>query len=126
VLTIGGLDTATHRMKPQDTLPLPGPNYWVAAPCSSYYAQKTATSEPSAYGKSQPWTNCGYIPRQIRGAYHVSGSGSGMTGKGQTVAVLDAYASPTMLSDANEYAAATGDRPLRYGQYKQYLAPTFS
>ena len=33
------------------------------------------------------------------GAYHVTESG--MTGKGQTVAIVDAYASPTMLSDAN-------------------------
>ncbi len=40
---------------------------------------------------------------------------SGMTGKGQTVAVVDAYASPTMLSDANQYAQATGDKPFRAG-----------
>ena len=34
VLTVTGLDTATHQMKPGDTLPPPGPNYWVAGPCS--------------------------------------------------------------------------------------------
>ena len=37
---------------------------------------------------------CGYTPGQVRGAYGVTASG--MTGKGQTVAVVDAYASPTM------------------------------
>jgi subtilase family serine protease len=119
VLTVSGLDTATHMMKPQDTLPPPPQNYWVAQPCSAYYGQQVATNEPEAYGKYQPWTNCGYTPRQIRGAYGVTRSG--MTGKGQTVAVVDAYASPTMLADANEYATVTGDRPFRPGQYKQYL-----
>jgi len=124
VLTVSGLDTATHDVKPADTLPPPGPNYWVAPPCSTYYGQKIATDKPSAYGKKQPYTNCGYTPRQIRGAYHVSQTG--MTGKGQTVAIVDAYASPTMLSDANEYAKVTGDQPFRPGQYTQYLSSTWT
>jgi subtilase family serine protease len=124
VLTVTGLDTATHQMKPGDTLPPPGPNYWVAGPCSQYYAQKIATSEPSAYGKKQPWNNCGYTPSQVRGAYGVSTSG--MTGKGQTVAIVDAYASPTMQSDANQFAQVVGDRPFRPGQYQQYLPSTFT
>jgi subtilase family serine protease len=124
VLTVTGLDTATHDMIPADTLPPPGPNYWVAPPCSKYYGQKIASSEPSAYGAKQPWTNCGYTPRQIRGAYHVRQSG--MTGKGVTVAIVDAYASPTMPSDANEYAKVTGDQPFAPGQYTQDLAATFS
>jgi subtilase family serine protease len=124
VVAVNGLDTATHSVKPMDTLPPPGPNYWVAPPCSTYYGQKVATNDPKAFGKAQPYTNCGYTPSQIRGAYHVGQSG--MTGKGQTVAVLDAYASPTMLSDANEYARVTGDRPFRPGQYRQDLASTFT
>jgi subtilase family serine protease len=124
VLTVSGLDTATHDVKPVDTLPPPDPNYWIAPPCSTYYAQKIAVSDPSAYGKKQPYTNCGYTPRQIRGAYNVSRSG--MTGRGQTVAIVDAYASPTMLSDANEYARVTGDKPFRPGQYTQDLPSTFT
>jgi subtilase family serine protease len=124
VLTVTGLDTATHNMTPADTLPPPGPNYWVAPPCSSYYGQKTAVDQPSAYGKKQPWVVCGYTPRQIRGAYGVSQSG--MTGKGVTVAIIDAYASPTMPGDANAYANVTGDKPFAAGQYKQYLAANFT
>jgi subtilase family serine protease len=123
VLTVTGLDTATHDMTPADTLPPPGSNYWVAPPCSKYYGQKTAFRYPSAYGAKQPYTNCGYTPRQIRGAYHVGQSG--MTGKGVTVAIVDAYASPTMPSDANQYARVTGDRPFAPGQYTQDLASTF-
>ena len=124
VLTVTGLDTATHNMTPADTLPPPGPNYWVAPPCSKYYGQKTAVHQPSAYGKKQPWVVCGYTPRQIRGAYGVSQSG--MTGKGVTVAIVDAYASPTMPGDANAYANVTGDKPFAAGQYKQYLAANFT
>ena len=124
VLTVTGLDTATHDMTPADTLPPPGPNYWVAPPCSTYYGQKIAVREPSAYGAKQPWVNCGYTPRQIRGAYHVSQSG--MTGKGVTVAIVDAYASPTMLSDANAYAAVTGGKPFAAGQYTQVLPANFT
>jgi subtilase family serine protease len=124
VLTVGGLDTANHFAKPADTLPPPGPNYWVAPPCSQYYGQKIAFNKPSAYGIKQPYTNCGYTQRQIRGAYHVSQSG--MTGRGQTVAIVDAYASPTMPGDANEFAEVTGDRPFRPGQYTQDLASNFT
>ena len=124
VLTVSGLDTAKHQAAPADTLPPPGYNYWIAPPCSQYYAQKIAVNEPSAGLAKQPWTNCGYTPRQIRGAYHVAQSG--MTGKGQTVAIVDAYASPTMLSDANQYAKATGDPQLAPGQYNQDLASDFT
>ena len=124
VLAVSGLDTASHFAKPTDELPPPGPNYWVAPPCSQYYGQKIATDKPSAYGAKQPYNVCGYTPRQIRGAYGVSQSG--MTGKGATVAIVDAYASPTMPGDANQYAAVTGDKPFAPGQYKQVLAPNFA
>ena len=49
-----------------------------------------------------------------------------MTGKGQTVAIVDAYASPTMQSDANQFATVVGDKPFRPGQYQQYLPSTFT
>ncbi len=124
VLNISGLDTANHFMKPADTLPPPDPNYWVAGPCSKYYGQIPAVKAPPAYGKVQPYNVCGYTPRQIRSAYGVSQSG--MTGAGQTVAIVDAYASPTMQSDANQYAKVTGDRPFRAGQYTQDLASSFN
>jgi subtilase family serine protease len=46
---------------------------------------------------------------------------SGETGKGVTVAVVDAYASPTMRADANQYAKVTGDKPFAAGQYNEVL-----
>jgi subtilase family serine protease len=126
VLTVTGLDTASHEMHPADALPPPGQNYFVAPGCSKYYGEYTATrvpgtktAIPQAYGITQPWTNCGYTPAQIRGAYGVTQSHE--TGKGVTVAVVDAYASPTMKADANQYAVVTGDQPFAAGQYKQVL-----
>ena len=126
MVAVSGLDSAKHLMKPADTLPPPPQNYFVAPDCSQYYGQKlatqvpgTSTAIPPVDGKAQPWTNCGYTPAQIRGAYHVGTSGE--TGKGVTVAVVDAYASPTMLADANEYAKVTGDKPFAAGQYNQVL-----
>jgi subtilase family serine protease len=49
-----------------------------------------------------------------------------MTGKGQTVAIVDAYASPTMQADADEFARVTGDKPFRPGQYAQHLDTPFT
>jgi subtilase family serine protease len=127
VLDITGLSTARQAMhpmsEPADELPPPGPNYWVAKPCGEYYSQKIAVSKPAAYGKHQPWAVCGYTPRQIRSVYGVTASG--MTGAGQTVAIVDAYASPTMPADANRYATVVGDKPFAPGQYQQYLPSTF-
>jgi subtilase family serine protease len=124
IISVTGLDTARHLMKPAETLPPPGQNYFVAPTCAKYFGEKTATKVadsgapvPTAYGKAQPWTVCGYTPAQIRGAYGVASSG--MTGKGVTVAVVDAFASPTMALDASLYAKATGDQPFRHGQYTE-------
>jgi subtilase family serine protease len=124
ILTVSGLDTAPHLARPLDQLPPPGSNYWVAGPCSQYYGQEIAVNEPSAYGVKQPWTNCGYTPAQIRSVYGVTASG--MTGQGQTVAIVDAYASPTMPADANQFAKVTGDQPFRSGQYRQYELTPFT
>jgi subtilase family serine protease len=124
VLGVDGLEGASHVMTPEDTLPPPGPNNWTAPPCSQYYGEILAFLEPTAYHLIQPWANCGYTPRQIRSAYHVSQSG--MTGKGQTVAIVGAYDSSTILSDANEYAKTTGDPQFASGQYTQDLASVFT
>jgi subtilase family serine protease len=137
VLAVTGLDTARHLLRPAMTrspaarpaaagakLPPPGPNSWPAPPCSRYYAQRIAYGKPRAAGRRQPWGLCGYRPAQLRGAYSVTPTG--MTGAGQTVAIVDVYQSPTIRADADRYAKLTGGRPFRPGQYRQYRAGTFS
>ncbi len=105
-------------------LPPAGPNFWVARPCAAYYGQLIATQQPTAYGQHQPYALCGYTPRQIRAAYGVTAAQE--TGLGQTVAVVDAYAAPTMLTDANLYAKAVGDKPFAPGQYAEHLPASFN
>jgi subtilase family serine protease len=124
VLSITGLSTARQSMRPETRLPGPPTNYWVARPCGAYYNQKLALSQPRAYGKHWPWAVCGYTPSQVRKAYGVTASG--MTGAGQTVAIVDAYASPTMPKDANTYAKVVGDAPFAAGQYQQYQPGRFN
>jgi len=141
VLTVTGLDSAKHQATPDDTLPAPGQNYFVAPWSSAYYGQKVASGEfgtvagtttaiPTVNGKAQPWTVTGYTPAQIRGAYNVAQSGE--TGKGVKVAIIDAYIPPTLESDANQYAQwAAGqpggnpalDKPFATGQFSVVLHP---
>jgi subtilase family serine protease len=78
-----------------------------AAYCNTSYgsAEKIATLTTAAdvYGAAIPWMNCGYTPQQIQAAYGLNKVK--YTGKGITVAIVDAYASPTLESDANRYSA---------------------
>lgn len=103
----------------------PSPAFLNGGPCSKYWGQDTTaeTDEPTplvtsdttitspgsvalpgAYGKqATPFAPCGYTPAQLRGAYGLS---TAQNGAGQTVAIIDAYASPTIVEDANAYFSA--------------------
>ncbi len=63
----------------------------------------TLSTAADVYGAAIPWLNCGYTPQQIQAAYGLSKIN--YTGQGVTVAIVDAYASPTLLADSNRYAA---------------------
>jgi Predicted protease len=67
---------------------------------------------------------CGYTPDQLRGAYGVNGLGNAQSlGRGQTVAITDAYDASTLLADANTYATRQGDRPFSHGQFQDRSVP---
>ena len=66
-----------------------------------------------------PWTVKGYTPAQIKGAYGISG----YDGTGQTVAIIDAYASPTILHDVNEWSINRGLPTMTASQLVQVVAP---
>ena len=118
---IVGIDQGTALKSPADTLPgpPPGARYGVQ-PCSAYYAQKVATTLPPAYGKSQPYAVCGYGPQQYQSAYGESALlRAGVSGKGVTVAITDAYAAPTILADAQKYNQVHGQPEFAPGQFSQ-------
>jgi subtilase family serine protease len=117
---------------------VPGHDALPAAPppaCSSYYGEHRRTMPP-AYGRVSFETPlCGYVPAQLRSAYGVPDASTGVLaasgrpagaaagGAGQTVAIIDVYASPTIVQDADTYAAAHGEPPLT--TYSQILPPAF-
>jgi subtilase family serine protease len=102
--------------------PRPGrPPYVGLSPCSAYWGQRRPAGLPSAYGRANPMPVCGYTPRQLRGAYGVPGTG--LTGQGTTVAVVDAYGSATIASDANAFARDNGMPEFAPGQFRQLVTP---
>jgi subtilase family serine protease len=93
-----------------------------ALKCSDYYGQNPALGYPPAPGGSgtPPMEVCGYSPSQIRSAYGVQDSG--LTGKGVTIAIVDAFASPTIDQDLAEYDRQAG---LPAIQLQQVLPSSF-
>ncbi|WP_217493973.1 protease pro-enzyme activation domain-containing protein [Humibacillus sp. DSM 29435] len=114
--------------KPNDTLPPPTAVFRNAAPCSTFYGQKIASSLPQLVKNPQPYAVCGYKPAQVRGAYGIdSALAQGHDGRGATVAIVDAYASPTIFADASTYAARNDARhPLRSYQFSQSTPATYT
>jgi subtilase family serine protease len=91
--------------------------------CDTYWGDLTATvaAAPAPYPASLPWLNCGYTPQQIRAAYGVDKIA--LDGTGVRVAITDAYASPTILNDANTYSANHGLPRLNSSNFKQVIQP---
>lgn len=93
-------------------------------PCSSFWAELLSPyAFPAGFtdvAGTVPWAPCGYTPAQIKGAY---GIGSTYDGSGQTVAIIDAYASPTILSDVNQWSGNRGLPTMTPGQFVQVVPP---
>ncbi|MBM9506572.1 S53 family peptidase [Actinacidiphila acididurans] len=106
---------AAPAARPADGLP-------TTATCSDYWGQKPATGAPAGYTAGPvAFDQCSYHPSQLRKAYGITASG--LTGKGATVAIVDAYGSSTMEADANQYATGHGDKAFRPGQYSEHVDP---
>jgi subtilase family serine protease len=106
--------------------PPPPPAGNIGTPCGSYYNQifdPTLPAYGNGYTNPPPWATCGYRPPQFRSAYHLTGSSDG---SGVTVAIVDAYASPTLLSDAQENASLNDpSSPLESSQFSELLPSSF-
>jgi len=99
-----------------------------AKPCAAYWGQKTTTNTSTLDGTTvpgnYPYAPCGYTPSQLQGAYGLSSAiTGGNDGSGQTVAIIDAYASPTIADDVNTYSAKHGLPTMNGGQFSQVVAP---
>jgi subtilase family serine protease len=125
VTAVAGLDDSaalvTHSAPPS-------PAFVNAPPCSAFWAEKTTTNTATTDGTvvpgNYPYAPCGYLPNQLQGAYGVASAvAAGNNGSGQTVAVIDAYASPTILADVNEYSTRHGLPTFHNGQFQDISAP---
>jgi len=99
--------TAAAAAKPNQEPP-PPPGFRNPQPCSAYWGQKTDTADSGAlyapYTSPLPYDICGYKPAQLRGAYNLAGlARAGNDGSGVGIAIVDAYDSPTLLADAQQY-----------------------
>jgi subtilase family serine protease len=91
--------------------------------CSTYYGDHKARlgTAPSVYPQTLPWELCSYTPQQLRQAY---GSNKvTQTGKGVRVGIVDVYASPTIVDDANRYSKNHGLPQLTYLNFQQMVPP---
>lgn len=100
---VGATKSATPAQEPPPPAGFRNPQ-----PCSKYWGQKTDTADSGSlyapYTAPLPYDICGYKPAQLRGAYGLAHSvATGTDGTGVTLAIVDAYDSPTLLSDAQLY-----------------------
>ena len=126
VTAVIGLDQTQALIHPNSVGPdaPPSGGFRNAPPCSAYWAEKLATTLPAYAGAIRPYAPCGYTPSQLQGAYGVAGAiASGNDGSGQTVAIIDAYASPTIVQDVNTYSSRHGLPQLSGSQFTQVVAP---
>jgi subtilase family serine protease len=101
--------------------PPPPAAFVTAPPCSyAYGAKTTATTfdqQYPGYPSSLPDVVCGYVGHQLRSAYNIPPAA---TGAGQTIAIVDAYDSATIASDAQRYFAANDpSAPFSPSQFTQ-------
>lgn len=123
---IGGLDESEALITPyirNGENASPGEGYATPGPCSTYWNDHDATVTPGAnqYGSTLPWVPCGYIPSQIRAAYGVDGTT--LTGTGVRIGITDAFASPTIVQDANLFSQHYGLPLLNTSNFQQIVVP---
>jgi subtilase family serine protease len=119
-----GLDDSAQLVHTNHTTgDAPPPAAFVSAqPCSSYWGQLQAVGFTDPYGAGTlPYAPCGYTPQQIKGAYGLGSTG--LDGSGQTVAIIDAYAAPTIVADVDQWSINRGLPTLHGGQFSQVVAP---
>lgn len=125
ITAVLGLDDSARALRPagrEMTVPI------AAAPrplqqdlfCSKFWAEHNNTDVPQKFAAGMQ-TNalCGYTPGQVRAMYGLTAT---HTGAGQTIGLVGAYDSASIVADTNQWAS-TGSVPLAPGQYRSDLPP---
>jgi subtilase family serine protease len=101
----------------------PAPAFVNDGPFSTFYGSNIATALPDAYSAKQSYAPHGYTSADLRAVY---GASPAETGAGAKVAIIAAYASPTIVSDVSQYITATGGVPLHRSQFDQVTAASYN
>lgn len=106
--------------------PPPPAGFFNAHPCTkAFNTRKDKADNPALYTANNMFSApldydiCGYVPSQLRSAYGIPTTiNSHPAGSGVGVAVVDAYDSPTLLSDSQRYFRQNdpGNVPLTANQ----------
>jgi subtilase family serine protease len=129
VKSVVGLDQSyqfVQSYRRLDTNAPPSAGFRNSPPLSAFWAELLSQySFPTGFTDvalpKVPWVIKGHTPDQIKGAYGLSSSG--LDGSGQTVAVIDAFASPTILRDVNQWSVNRGLPTMNPSQLVQVVAP---
>lgn len=125
VEAVVGLDESQTLAVSDKVTPGP-PVFHNAQPCSAYWGEKTPQNTATPDGTklpsdAPPFAPCGYAGAQMQSVYGMSDAiKAGNDGSGVTVAVIDAYASPTIESDVETYSARHG-LPSIQGHFRQIV-----
>lgn len=123
-----GLDESDALAHPSSVKAPPPAAFVNAPPCATYWGAAPVSSTPTPDGTVLPqppydFAPCGYAGAQLQGVYGMASAiAAGNDGRGVTVAVIDAYASPTIVEDVETYASRHGLPSLR-GLFRQVVAP---
>ena len=126
VRAITGLDGAMSLARPRSAKPPgPPPIGHSVGPCSRWWGERQSTHYPNPVqpGRPLPWLICGYTPRQIDAAYRIDQLHRvRLTGRGQRIAIVGAFNSPTIRADAETFSRRYG-LPRLGGHYHEVVAP---
>jgi len=128
-LTSAPASPAATKAKP-DQEPAPPAGFRNPQPCSAFWGQKTDTADSGSlyapFNSPLPYDICGYKPAQLRGGYGLNRSvAKGNDGSGVTIAIVDAYDSPTLLQDAQHYFKLNDHaHPLNSSQFQNIQPAT--
>jgi subtilase family serine protease len=125
----GGPSAGAQTSGVRPTTVPPADGFRNGRPCGAYYGEQVDSTDPAfggGFGKQLPYAPCGYKPQQLRQAYGTQSLlDLGLDGSRATVAVIDAFASPTIFEDASTYARRNDPgHPFKHSQFRQVVFPT--
>lgn len=114
-------DAASATAAASAVTPPPVASNLPSAYCDTYFGDLVATlsTKPAPYSANVPWLVCGYTPQQIQAAYGLNKVK--YDGKGVTIGIIDAFASPTLKADGNRYAANHGLPKLTAANFSEII-----